>query len=95
MQPTLNPIDGSLAQTISDGVDLLDAGKYKAMVVGHQGPNFCAGANLASMIQVCEAGEYDKLEKAVKQIQDLTQRIRFSKAPIIGSSSSSRIRWRV
>ena len=85
LQPTLNPIDGSLAQTISDGVDLLDAGKYKAMVVGHQGPNFCAGANLASMIQVCEASEYDKLEKAVKQIQDLTQRIRFSKAPIIAA----------
>ena len=85
LQPTLNPIDGSLAQTINDGVDLLDAGKYKAMVIGHQGPNFCAGANLASMIQVCEAGEFDKLEKAVKQIQDLTQRIRFSKSPIVAA----------
>ena len=85
LQPTLNPIDGSLAQTINDGVDLLDAGKYKAMVIGHQGPNFCAGANLASMIQVCEAGEFDKLEKAVKQIQDLSQRIRFSKSPIVAA----------
>jgi 3-hydroxyacyl-CoA dehydrogenase len=85
LQPTLNPIDGSLAQTINDGMDLLDAGKYKAMVIGHQGPNFCAGANLASMIQVCEAGEFNQLEKAVKQIQDLTQRIRFSKAPIIAA----------
>lgn len=85
LQPTLNPIDGSLAQTINDGVDLLDAGKYKAMVIGHQGPNFCAGANLASMIQVCKAGEFDKLEKAVKQIQDLTQRIRFSKSPIVAA----------
>jgi 3-hydroxyacyl-CoA dehydrogenase len=37
------------------------------------------------MIQVCEAGEFDQLEKAVKQIQDLTQRIRFSKAPIIAA----------
>ena len=85
LQPTLNPIDGSLAQTINDGIDLLDAGEYKAMVIGHQGPNFCAGANLASIIQVCEAGEFDKLENAVKQIQDLTQRIRFSKAPIIAA----------
>jgi|TARA_B110000263_G_scaffold176583_1_gene154315 3-hydroxyacyl-CoA dehydrogenase len=85
LQPTLNPIDGSLGQTINDGMDLLDAGKYKAMVIGHQGPNFCAGANLASMIQVCEAGEFDQLEKAVKQIQDLTQRIRFSKAPIVAA----------
>ena len=85
LQPTLNPIDGSLAQTINDGIDFLDAGKYKAMVIGNQGPNFCAGANLASMIQVCEEGEFVKLEKAVKQIQDLTQRIRFSKAPIVAA----------
>ena len=85
LQPTLNPIDGSLGQTINDGMDLLDAGKYKAMVIGHQGPNFCAGANLASMIQVCESGEFHRLEKAVKQIQDLTQRIRFSKAPIVAA----------
>ena len=85
LQPTLNPIDGSLAQTINVGLDLLEAGKYKAMVIGHQGPNFCAGANLASMIQVCEEGEFIKLEKAVKQIQDLTQRIRFSKAPIVAA----------
>ena len=55
------------------------------MVIGHQGPNFCAGANLASMIQVCESGEFHQLEKAVKQIQDLTQRIRFSKAPIVAA----------
>ena len=55
------------------------------MVIGNQGPNFCAGANLASMIQVCEEGEFVKLEKAVKQIQDLTQRIRFSKAQIVAA----------
>jgi len=85
LQPTLNPIDGSLAQTINVGLDLLEAGKYKAMVIGHQGPNFCAGANLASMIQVCEEGKFVKLEKAVKQIQDLTQRIRFSKSPIVAA----------
>ena len=85
LQPTLNPIDGSLGQTINDGMDLLDAGKYKGMVIGHQGPNFCAGANLANMIQVCEAGEFDKLEEAVKQLQDLTQRIRFSKAPVVAA----------
>jgi len=85
LQPTLNPIDGSLGQTINDGMDLLDAGKYKGMVIGHQGPNFCAGANLANMIQVCEAGEFDKLEEGVKQLQDLTQRIRFSKAPVVAA----------
>jgi len=85
LQPTLNPIDGSLAMTINEGMDLLDNDKYKAMVIGHTGQNFSAGANLASVIEVCEAQEWDKLERAVKELQDLTQRIRFSKKPVIAA----------
>ncbi len=85
LQPTLNPIDGSLAMTINEGMDLLDEGKFKAMVIGHSGQNFCAGANLASLLEVSEAKEWNKLEGAVKDLQDLTQRIRFSKAPVIAA----------
>ena len=85
LQPTLNPIDGSIGQTISDGMDLLDAGKYKAMVLGHQGPNFCAGANLANMIQAIEASAWDQMTDTIKQLQDLTQRMRFSKAPVVAA----------
>ncbi len=85
LQPTLNPIDGSIGQTISDGMDLLDAGKYKALVLGHQGPNFCAGANLANMIQAIEAGAFDQMTDTIKQLQDLTQRMRFSKAPVVAA----------
>ena len=85
LQPVLNPIDGSVGMTIQEGMDLLDAGKYKAMVIGHQGANFCAGANLAGILQVCKDKDWDKLEDAVKQLQDLTQRIRFSKSPVIAA----------
>ena len=85
LQPTLNPIDGSLAQTISDGMDLLEADKYQALVIGHQGANFCAGANLANMIQAIEASAWDQMNERIKELQDLTQRIRFSKAPVVAA----------
>ncbi len=85
LQPVLNPIDGSLAMTINEGMDLLEEGKFKAMVIGHTGQNFCAGANLAGILEVCEANDWDKLESAVKDLQDLTQRIRFSKAPVVAA----------
>ena len=85
LQPTLNPIDGSLGQTISDGMDLLEADKYQALVIGHQGANFCAGANLANMIQAIEASAWDQMNDTIKQLQDLTQRIRFSKAPVVAA----------
>ena len=85
LQPTLNPIDGSLAQTISDGMDLLEADKYQALVIGHQGANFCAGANLANMIQAIEASAWDQMNERIKELQNLTQRIRFSKAPVVAA----------
>ena len=52
LQPTLNPIDSSMGEVMNDAMDLLDAGKYSALVIGHEGANFCAGANLANMIPV-------------------------------------------
>ena len=85
LQPTLNPIDSSMGEVISDAIDLLDAGKYKALVLGHQGANFCAGANLANMIQVIDAKEFNKLEKSIQDFQNLMQRIRFSSAPVIAA----------
>ena len=85
LQPILNPIDSSMGQIINDGMDLLDAGTYKGMVIGHQGANFCAGANLANMIQTIESGAWDQMDSAIKQIQDLLQRIRFSKAPVVAA----------
>lgn len=85
LQPTLNPIDASMGETMNDAMDLLDSDKYKALVIGHQGANFCAGANLANMIQTIDAGEFDKIEASLKQFQDLMQRIRFSKSPVVAA----------
>ena len=85
LQPTLNPLDGSILEMINAGLDLLEAGKFKAMVMGHNGENFCAGANLAGILQFCEDKNWKGLEKTVKLFQDLTQKIRFSKAPIIAA----------
>ena len=85
LQPSLNPLDGSMLEMINDGLDMLEAGEYKAMVMGHQGENFCAGANIAGILQFCENKDWNGLEKTVKIFQDLTQKIRFSKAPVVAA----------
>ena len=85
LQPTLNPIDTSIGKMIEKGLNLLESDKYTGMIIGHQGANFCAGANLANMIQVVESGNFKKLESAVKSIQDLLQRIRFSNHPVVAA----------
>jgi 3-hydroxyacyl-CoA dehydrogenase len=83
LQPVLNPIDGSVIQTVTDGMDLLDKGDFKAMVIGHQGQNFCVGANIIQILKFCDNKDWEGLDSVLKLFQDLSQRIRFSKVPII------------
>jgi len=83
LTPGFNPIDGSVLDMVNQGLDLLEAGKYKGMVLGHQNGNFSVGANLALILGYAENGEYDNLNKTSKLFQDIAQRIRFSKAPVV------------
>ncbi len=83
LQPGFNPIDGSVLSMVNEGLDLIESGKYKAMVLGHQNGNFSVGANLALILGYCENGEYENLEQTSKLFQDIAQRIRFSPAPVV------------
>ena len=85
LQPTLNPIDGSYIEMINFALDLVEADDYKAMVLGHQGANFCAGANLNLILELCQNNMWDELDFAIKTLQDTTQRIRFSKSPVVAA----------
>ncbi|MEE9167349.1 MAG: 3-hydroxyacyl-CoA dehydrogenase/enoyl-CoA hydratase family protein [Candidatus Neomarinimicrobiota bacterium] len=85
LQPGLNPIDLSVVETINDALDLLESKEYRGLVMGHHGQNFCVGANLALILQFCENGDWEGLERTVTALQKLTQRIRFSRAPVVAA----------
>ena len=79
LQPRLNPIDSSYIEMINHALDLIDEGKYNALVLGHQGPNFSAGANLNLFLDLTYNQQWEALDFAVRTFQETTQRIRFSK----------------
>ena len=83
LQKDLNPIDSSYIEMINFAIDLAEKEKYGSIVLGHQGKNFCAGANLNLLLELSKNNLWDELDMAIKLTQDLTQRIRFSKIPII------------
>ena len=85
LQPTLNPIDGSYIEIINIALDLLDKNEFIGLVVGHEGQNFSAGANLNLVLELSQQGEWKALDFAVKMFQDLSQRIRFSNKPVIAA----------
>ena len=55
------------------------------MVIGNDGQNFSAGANLAMMFMLAAEQEYDEVDLAVRTFQNATMRIRYSSIPIVAA----------
>ena len=85
LQPTLHPIDSSYVEMINYAIDQIEKGDYRAMVLGHQGANFSAGANLNLLLELSQNEQWEALDLAVKTLQDTTQRIRFSSGPVVAA----------
>ena len=84
-QPRHNPIDGSFVEMINYALDLIEKDKFNAMIIAHEGVNFSAGANLNLFLELCQNQDWERLDFAVKTFQNMTQRIRFSKGPVVAA----------
>ncbi len=69
---------------ILKSVDKANA-SFRGLVIGNQGPNFCAGANIAMVLLDAVNGEYDNIDYAVKQFQRASMAIKYSAVPVIVS----------
>ena len=81
--PAFNPIDRSMVGIVKDALDLLETGKYKGLVIGHQGKNWCAGANVNDFKMAIDSGNLHVLDAVVEEMQAVTQRIRHSNYPVV------------
>ena len=81
--PAFNPLDRSMNDIMKHALDLLETGKYKGLVVGHQGKNWCAGANVNDFKMAIDSGNLQVMDAGVKDMQNVTQRIRHSKYPVV------------
>ena len=86
----MNAIDDDLMNTIETGLNLAEAGDFKALVIGNNKLNltpmekvFCAGANIMMLLMGAQQGEWDMIDGAVKKLQDLNMRMRYGKVPVV------------
>nr|WP_225429790.1 3-hydroxyacyl-CoA dehydrogenase/enoyl-CoA hydratase family protein [Deinococcus detaillensis] len=56
---------------------------YAGLVVGNQGDNFSAGANLPLILSQAQDEEWDELDAAIKLFQQATTSLRFSPHPVV------------
>jgi 3-hydroxyacyl-CoA dehydrogenase len=56
---------------------------FAGLVIGNQGENFSAGANIMMILLAAQEGEWDELSLAVRQFQNTTMSLRYSSKPVI------------
>lgn len=85
LQPAMNPIDASILDMLQLSLNVVKDNGFKGLVVGHQGANFSAGANLALILQLCKAKDWQGVEKISKDFQDFTQMLKFADFPVVAA----------
>jgi 3-hydroxyacyl-CoA dehydrogenase len=58
---------------------------FDALVVGNQGENFTVGANLMLVLMAAQEGEWDELDRSVRQFQDANMALKTAEFPVVAA----------
>lgn len=79
----MNSIGGEVLEGVNKAIEIAENEGWKGLVIGNNGPNFSAGANLAMMLMLAVDQEWDELNFAIRAFQQTVARIRFSAIPVV------------
>ena len=77
----MNSLDEDVMNMTVETFDRLE--NFDGLVIGNEGENFSAGANLFMMVVGAQQGMWDMLDGAVRKLQDMNMRMRYSPKPIV------------
>lgn len=80
----MNSIGGEVLQGINKAIDIAEK-DFRGLVVGNQGANFSAGANIAMIFMMAVEQEYDEIDFAIRQFQKTMMRVRYSSIPVVAA----------
>jgi 3-hydroxyacyl-CoA dehydrogenase len=80
----MNSIGSEILEAINKSIEIAEK-DFKGLVIGNDGQNFSAGANLAMMFMLAAEQEYDEIDLAVRTFQNTTMRIRYSDIPVVAA----------
>ena len=79
-----NAIGAATLQLLETALDRLEETPgWESLVIGTQATHFSAGANLHHVLAMAEEGRWDVLDRAVRQFQGVTRRIRYAPKPVV------------
>jgi 3-hydroxyacyl-CoA dehydrogenase len=78
----MNTMGGEVIAGVNKAIELAEK-NYKGLVIGNEGANFSAGANLAMIFMMAIEQEYDEIDMAIRMFQNMNMRIRYSSVPVV------------
>lgn len=78
----MNSLDDDIMSMAMEAMQRLET-DFDGLVIGNEGENFSAGANLFMMAVGAQQGMWDMLDAAVRKLQDMNMRMRYSPKPIV------------
>ncbi|HHP7242833.1 MAG TPA: 3-hydroxyacyl-CoA dehydrogenase NAD-binding domain-containing protein [Cyclobacteriaceae bacterium] len=82
----MNSIGAEVVEGINTAISMAEK-DYKGLVIGNEGDNFSAGANLAMIFMYAGDQEFDEINLMIAEFQKTMTRARFSSIPVVAATS--------
>lgn len=82
-QTKMNSLGSEVIQGINQSIQIAEEQGWKGLVIGNDGENFSAGANLGMILMTAAEQEFDELNFMIKAFQDTMMRVRYSSIPVV------------
>ncbi len=78
----MNSIDTAITELMHESADWAER-NARGLVIGNDGANFSAGANIAMLLWAAKEGQWADIKKLVGDFQAANQRMRYSSIPVV------------
>ncbi|MFA0961821.1 3-hydroxyacyl-CoA dehydrogenase NAD-binding domain-containing protein [Roseivirga sp. BDSF3-8] len=78
----MNTLGSEVVEGINRAIDMAEK-DYNGLVIGNQGANFSAGANLGLVFMYAVEQEYDEIDFMIRHFQNSVMRARYSSVPVV------------
>jgi 3-hydroxyacyl-CoA dehydrogenase len=78
----MNTIGGDIISMLFTSLDEVNA-NFEGLVIGNEGSNFSAGANLMLLLMEAVEGNWDEIDRMIRLFQSATQAIRYNPKPVV------------
>lgn len=80
----MNSLDPEILNMCDQALEELEK-DHIGLVIGNQGSNFCAGADILAIVMAAENKQWDFIDRAIKDMQNQLLRLRYSPKPVVAA----------